>query len=150
MNFLGNKIKLSFTRPKFTKNGNKITCQLKYRIVVPSVNSCSSHKSLGNDSAVVTDFGCGVYNNSVNIPSDFFVATGVAVCNEGDTFDNNLGRKMAEARAESAAYSHAAPIVKKYVQSLAEDLLNMSYDFAAKSDGVRRHNKEYVNDLING
>lgn len=144
MNFEGNKIKLSFKRPKFIKNGNKITCILKYKINVPSV----FERGYRNGGLLTSNTYHSQFYNVNDTSEHCFTATGVAMCRHGDTFNDNLGRKIAEARAESAAYAFATPLVKKYVQSTAESLLNMSYDFAAKSDNVKRHNKEYVNDLV--
>jgi hypothetical protein len=138
MIFDRNDIKVSFDRPKYITEGNKVKCTLNYRVNVPGFR---------HDEDRVTVKG---YNPvAVNTYGDFdlgdkHTAVGVAMCSPGDEFNKKTGREIAEARAEAKAYKHAAKLVKRFVKSVADAYANMALEFEAKADYVQRHNKEYV------
>lgn len=139
MIFDRNDIKVTFDRPKYVTEGNKVTCTLNYRILVPSFQHEDRQytDSRGyNPTAVraIAGFALG----------DMHSAVGVAQCSPDDTFDKKTGREIAEARAEAKAYKHAAILVKKFVQKVALAYVDMAYNFEAKADCIQRHDKEYV------
>lgn len=76
---------------------------------------------------------------------------GVAVCHPEDTFNEEIGRKMARAIAESNAYQNASKILRKrmkVINKIVEDLDLMSLGFQKKADEIKAHNWEYQNSLI--
>jgi hypothetical protein len=138
MIFDRNDIKVSFDRPKYVTEGNKVTCTLNYRVNVPGFRHDEAKMTVKgyNPKAVQAygDFDLG----------DMHTATCVAVCSPTDEFSKKTGREIAEARAEAKAYKHAAILVKKFVKTVADAYASMSLEFEAKADYVQRHNKEYV------
>ena len=127
MYFNSNKIKLSFSRPKYQTVGNTIHCTLQYTVNVP-----------------------GSYSDVVAIVSNdklTFTATGKATWNSSDIFNKWIGRKIANARAEAKAYKHAQTLVKKHVKEVIKRYYDMTLEFDEKADFVQRHNVEYVNEI---
>ena len=130
MVFDRNNIKLSFDRPKYVTENNKVKCILNYRINVPSFVHNEDRFSAINSYG---EFNLG----------EVHTATGVATCGPGDNFDKRVGREIAGARAEAKAYKHAEKLVKKYVKTIVDTYNNMVLAFEAKADHVQRHNAEY-------
>lgn len=136
-----NAIKVSFEKPRYETRGNQVKCTLNYRIVVP----WATHEE---DS--ITRKGYNPTAKNITLIFDMgtkYTAVGTANCSPDDQFNKKLGREIAEARAEASAYRHAAKIVRKYVGDLAAKYADMSLEFEAKADYVRRHNAEYVAEL---
>ena len=127
MYFNSNKIKLSFSRPKYQTVGNTIHCTLQYTVKVP-----------GSYSDVVAI----VANDKLT-----FTTTGKATWNSCDVFNKWIGRKIANARAEAKAYKHAQTLVKKQVKEVIKRYYDMTLEFDEKADFVQRHNVEYVNEI---
>ena len=127
MYFNSNKIKLSFSRPKYQTVGNTIHCTLQYTVNVP--------KSYSDVVAIVT-------NDKLT-----FTSTGKATWNSCDVFNKWIGRKIANARAEAKAYKHAQTLVKKQVKEVIKRYYDMTLEFDEKADFVQRHNVEYVNEI---
>ena len=78
-------------------------------------------------------------------------AKGVAICHEGDTFDIELGKKMARAIAESNAYTNASKRVKKIMHNvfrIANEINEQELDFRIKANEIVVHNKEYMDGLL--
>lgn len=142
MFFDRNNIKVSFGRPQYQTNGNEVKCTLKYRIHVPDM----SHY----DSTVQKNGTLNINPVSTRVIfelGDIHTATGVAKCNDEDTFDKQKGRDIAEARAEAKAYKHAAKLVKKHVAAAVKAYADMVLEFEAKADYIQRHNAEYSAEL---
>lgn len=79
------------------------------------------------------------------------VAKGVAVCSEEDTFNAELGTKIARAIAESNMYTNASKRLEKRMRHLRKRVLDldmMSADFDFKARSVKVHNSEYINNII--
>ena len=127
MYFNSNKIKLSFSRPKYQTVGNTIHCTLQCTVNVP--------KSYSDVVAIVT-------NDKLT-----FTSTGKATWNSCDIFNKWIGRKIANARAEAKAYKHAQTLVKKQVKEVIKRYYDITLEFDEKADFVQRHNVEYVNEI---
>lgn len=141
MIFNRHDIKVSFDRPKYVTENNKVKCTLNYRINVPKfVHYDADFTDSGYNESAVHSYGEFVLGERHTV-------TGVAICGPDDKFNKQVGREIAEARAEAKAYKHAAILVKKYVKAVAEAYANMSLEFEAKADHVQRHNKEYVAEI---
>lgn len=141
MIFDRNDIKVSFDRPKYVTDGNKVKCTLTYRINVPEFNHNEDRfNAKGYNPTAVQAYGQFELG-------DVHTAVGVAVCNPDDTFDKKTGREIAEARAEAKAYKHANKLVKKFVKSVVDAYAGMVLEFEAKADYVQRHNAEYTAEL---
>lgn len=131
-------IKLSFSKPKFQTNGNKIICKLNYHINIPNMFLAEPYmvdgKIMEDAAQVQTLFDLGLMHT----------ATGKAVCSSSDEFDKKTGRAIAVARAEAKAYKHAKLLVRKHIKYVVDFYNDAVLAFEAKADSVQRHNKEYV------
>lgn len=136
MHFNSNKIKIYFEQPKYSRNGNEITCSLRYVIRIPNVKDTRKDSS---ENCYMSSF----------ISMGSYISTGTATCNSEDVFDKQLGRDIAKARAEANAYRHGQRMVDKYVKRMAQTYYDMALEFAEKADHVRRNNAEYVSRLSN-
>jgi len=126
-----NDIKVSFVKEKYETRGNEIRCTLKYVIKVPEFFR-STH-----DTTVGAVFDLGTHT-----------ATGVAICNDRDEFNKQLGRDIANVRAEAKAYRDAQRLVKKYVEVAARGYYEIVQAFDAKADYIQRHDAEYLAELV--
>lgn len=127
MYFNGNKIKISFSRPKYHTVGNEVYCTLQYTVKVPGAYS---------------DMIATVSNDKLT-----YTATAKATCNSDDVFDKQLGRDIANARAEAKAYKHADTLVKKHVRQMVKIYHDMTLDFSERVDFIQKHDAEYVAEL---
>lgn len=134
-----NPIRLSFERPQFKTEGNTVTCELRYSIVN------EPRAIYGENNALTSFVGIGMqraFRQPVN------VATGSAVCSETDSFDKVTGRRIAQARAEAAAYLDARNVMRQHFKNLHKSMLEAEA-FMTKADGVIAHNKEFVKKIGN-
>ena len=127
MYFDGNKIKLSFSRAKYQTVGNTVYCTLQYTVNVPRSFS----------DAIAT-----VVNDKLT-----YTVTGKATCNGGDVFNKQLGREIANARAEAKAYKQAQVLMNKQVKDVIKKYYDMVLEFDEKSDYIQKHNAEYVTEI---
>ena len=127
MYFNGNKIKLSFSKPKYQTVGNEVYCTLQYTVKIPGAYS---------------DMIATVSNDKLT-----YTATAKATCNSDDVFDKKLGRDISRARAEAKAYKQADTLVKKEVQKLVKIYHDMTLDFSERVDAIQKHDTEYVAEL---
>ena len=127
MYFDGNKIKLSFSRPKYQTVGNTVYCTLQYIVNVPGAYS---------DAIVI------VPNEKLT-----YTVTGKATCNGDDVFNKQLGREIANARAEAKAYKQAQTLMNKQVKEVVKKYYDMVLEFDEKADFIQRHDAEYVEEL---
>lgn len=128
--------KLSFTTaPDFKvttskKTGKKvITCILVAKIVTPDIN-------------VVGDplfdlFGWG--ENCITV-------TGKAVCSVNDNFNEEIGKAVARAKAESNAYKIASKMLHSRIL-LLDKVLDAAERFAEKARKVVNHNSGFINQV---
>lgn len=127
MYFNGRKIKLSFSRAKYQTVGNTVYCTLQYTVNVP-----------GSFSDVIAT----VVNDKLT-----YTVTGKATCNGGDVFNKQLGREIANARAEAKAYKQAQVLMNKQVKDVIKKYYDMVLEFDEKSDFIQKHNAEYVTEI---
>lgn len=126
--------KLSFTtEPDFkvttsNKTGKKvITCILMANIVTPNMNV---------DGDLLFDiFSWG--ENSITV-------TGKAVCSINDNFNEEIGKAVARAKAESNAYKIAAKMIHSRI-ILLDKVLDAAERFAEKAKKVVDHNASFIN-----
>ncbi len=127
MYFNGNKIKVSFDRAKYHTNGNEVYCTLQYKVQIPGAYS---------------DMICTVSNDKPT-----YTVTGKAICNGDDVFNKQLGRDIANARAEAKAYKHAQTLVNKQVKEMIKKYYDMAMEFDEKADFIQTHDAEYVAEI---
>lgn len=128
MYFNGRKIKLSFSRAKYQTVGNTVYCTLQYTVNVPGACSDMIATFMPNDYAVYT-------------------VTGKATCNDDDVFDKQLGREIANARAEAKAYKQAQTLINKQVKDVIKKYYDMVLEFDEKADFIQKHDEEYVAEI---
>lgn len=127
MYFNGRKIKLSFSRAKYQTVGNTVYCTLQYTVNVP-----------GSFSDVIA-----IVDNDKLV----YTVTGKATCNGDDVFNKQLGREIANARAEAKAYKQVQVLMNKQVKDVIKKYYDMVLEFDEKSDFIQKHNAEYVAEL---
>ena len=127
MYFNGRKIKLSFSRPNYRTVGNTVYCTLQYTVRVPSSFS-DVIATVDNDKLIYT-------------------VTGKATCNGEDVFNKQLGREIANARAEAKAYKQAQTLINKQVKEVIKKYYDMVLEFDEKADFIQRHDAEYVAEI---
>lgn len=75
------------------------------------------------------------------------VALSTARCHPDDTYDQELGGKIAEAKAEAKAYKVlAAEINKKWdaLMDVVEGIYPMKVNFSSKANRCIKHNAKYI------
>ena len=129
MYFNSSKIKLSFSRAKYKTEGNTVYCTLQYTVNIP-----------GSYSDAIA-----IMNNDEQI----YTVTAKATCNGDDVFNKQLGREIANARAEAKAYKQAQTLVNKQVKEVIKRYYDMTLEFDEKADFIQRHDAEYVAEISN-
>ena len=78
-----------------------------------------------------------------------YTVTAKATCNGDDVFNKQLGREIANARAEAKAYKQAQTLVNKQVKEVIKRYYDMTLEFDEKADFIQRHDAEYVAEISN-
>ena len=129
MYFNSSKIKLSFSRAKYKTEGNTVYCTLQYTVNIP-----------------------GSYSDMIAIMDNdeqIYTVTAKATCNGDDVFNKQLGREIANARAEAKAYKQAQTLVNKQVKEVIKRYYDMTLEFDEKADFIQKHDAEYVSEISN-
>lgn len=129
MYFNSSKIKLSFSRAKYKTVDNTVYCTLQYTVNIP-----------GSYSDAIA-----IMNNDEQI----YTVTAKATCNGDDIFNKQLGREIANARAEAKAYKQAQTLVNKQVKEVIKRYYDMTLEFDEKADFIQKHDAEYVAEISN-
>ena len=109
-------MKLSIVKKEFFVNKNNVICKVRGHL----------HMDGGSRGTVV--------------------AKGMATASPEDTFNLEIGKKIALARAESNLYTEAKKVLNDVIKS-TERTLKDAYEFCEKASGVRRHNKEDIHKI---
>lgn len=124
-----NEIKISFNEPKFhIDRANKVVvCILEGKPQYP--------KRIDYTLTTVTDLRWD--------DIDTIKVKAIAKLSPDDDFDENIGMKVALAKAENKAYTHVCLILKEYMKSINK-IVEQSKDFFYKSANVIEHNDKYL------
>lgn len=119
-----NEIKLSFKEPKYEVNKEKgiVECFLRYEVLYPELLQ-------------------GMFFLGERV---YFYANGVAKANNGDVFDENIGKKISLAKAEKKAYKKISNIIYKRVNQKVVKAVRIASDFVYKANKVSEHNDQYL------
>lgn len=141
MNINRNEIKLVFEPAVFTVNTKKgiVTCVLRYRILIPEISSDGWNDNKKNNSRPLN--GTGFYTGQYD---KVLTSIGMAKCGPDDTFDEKIGKEIAEARAENGAYMTASNKVAALFTFLSEKFYEWSDQFAQKGQAIWNHNENYI------
>lgn len=134
------KFKLKFWEPDYYVNEKKgtVTCVLKFRL--DSVDSSQKDKDAYHAVRCMTE---SVYGEDNPISYRYSV-TETAKLDPKDTFDAEIGKKVARAKAESNAYRFCSKILTKSIEKFTFNLASATSEFIEKASGVVRHNRRYL------
>lgn len=134
------KFKLKFWEPDYYVNEAKgtVTCVLKFRLggVIGSKKDEDAFKAV----RYVTE---SVYGEDNPISYNYSV-TETAKLDPKDTFNAEIGKKVARAKAESSAYKFCSKILTKSIEKFTFNLASAAANFIKKASGVVVHNKRYL------
>lgn len=131
------KLKLSFNEPTFYVNESKktVTCVMGYRLRVKGNNALASAIKYISDEYLVDD------ENAIRYP---FEVSSTAKLNPLDKFDVEIGKKVARAKAESAAYKHISRTLNRSVGKFVRESVELCTEFNCKTFDVCAHNDDYI------
>ena len=138
MNIVRSNFKLSFTEVEFHTNVSRktgktvVTCTLSGTIRQPEI----------------IDQGTMILNALPfwDVLSNFSV-TGKAVCSVKDENQIEIGKAVAQAKAEAKCYETVSKMLHKRVTDGCAILIKALGDFENKADRVIKHNKEYIDQV---
>lgn len=95
------------------------------------------------------DFPTLPYNNRVieKFSLDFineFTVRGVAKCRPGDTYDEQTGCRIAEAKAKLKAFKKAEKIMRTYYENVLSEMRNTEQSISFFEEEYRRENSHYT------
>ena len=124
-----NEIKISFKEPKFhIDRANKVVvCILEGTPRYPKV----------------IDYTFTTITNLRYENVDEIKVKAIAKLSPDDNFDENIGMKVALAKAENKAYEQVCVNLKEYMRSI-NTVINQCKDFFYKSANVIEHNDKYL------
>ena len=134
------KFKLKFWDPDYYVNEKKgtVTCVLNFILV--GVNSSQKDKDVFRAVRYMAE---SVYGDNNPISYSYSV-TETAKLDPKDTFDAEIGKKVARAKAESSAYKFCSKILTKSIEKFTLNLASAAAEFVKKASGVVVHNKRYL------
>ena len=124
-----NEIKISFKEPKFhiDKANKVVVCVLEGTPRYP--------KAIDYTFTTITDL--------MYADVDEIKVKAIARLSPDDNFDENIGMKVALAKAENKAYEQVCINLKEYMRSI-NTVVNQCKDFFYKSANVIEHNDKYL------
>ena len=130
------QFKLSFDEPKFFVNEKRgaVTCVMTYKVK-------------GNPAAMYLVRSMGNLRERDTYDNPFLVgfkSTYTAYVCEGDTFDEEIGKKVARTNAESQAYAHVSNLLGNMINKYYNMLADLHEGFYAKAESVIDHNETYL------
>jgi hypothetical protein len=119
-----NEIKIRFEEPKYEVNLEKgtVECFLRYEVLYPELLK-------------------GMFFLGEKV---YFYANGIAKVNNGDVFDENIGKKISLAKAEKKAYKKISNIIYKRINQKIVKAVRMASNFVYKANKVSEHNEKYL------
>ena len=133
------KIKLSFGSPEYFVNesNNTVTCKLNFRL---NPSDGTRYDSFCNALFELSD---AALKEEESI-RDRWTITETAKLDPADTFDVEIGKKVARAKAESSAYKFMAKKIAKIIDNSYNVIVDSCEQFIEKAAGVKRHNDKYL------
>ena len=124
-----NEIKISFKEPKFhiDKINKVVVCILEGTPRYP--------RTIDYTFTTITDL--------MYADVDDIKVKAIAKLSPDDSFDENIGMKVALAKAENKAYEQVCTNLKKYMSSI-NNIVEQCKDFFYKSANVIEHNDGYL------
>lgn len=124
-----NEIKISFKEPKFhiDKANKVVVCILEGTPLYP----CN------------IDYTFTTITNLRYADVDTIKVKAIAKLNPGDEFNEEVGMKVALAKAENKAYEQVCVNLKEYMRNI-NTVINQCKDFFYKSANVIEHNDKYL------
>jgi hypothetical protein len=124
-----NEIKISFKEPKYhIDRANKVVvCVLTGDVKYPS--------NIDYTNTTITKLYYKDFNE--------ITVKAVAKLSPGDVFDENVGMKVALAKAENKAYEQVCINLKEYIRNI-NIMIEQCKDFFYKSANVIKHNDKYL------
>lgn len=134
------KLKLKFWEPEYYVNEKKgtVTCILKFRM-----DGVKGSQKDEDAFQAVRHMADSVYGEHNPISYRYSV-TETAKVDPKDTFDAEIGKKVARAKAESSAYRFCSKILTKSIEKFTFNLASAAAEFVKKASGVVVHNKRYL------
>lgn len=124
-----NEIKISFKEPKFhiDKVNKVVVCILEGTPLYPKA----------------IDYTINTITNLMYADVAEIKVKAIAKLSPDDNFDENIGMKVALAKAENKAYEQVCTNLKKYMSSI-NNIVEQCKDFFYKSANVIEHNDGYL------
>jgi hypothetical protein len=135
MNITNKDFKISFTNTEFHVNTSGKTG----KTVVTCTLTCVVRQPLIDNGAV--------FNTLALWGPDSFTVTAKAVCSDNDISRVEIGKAVAQAKAESKAYAGVAKFLGDRVTTGCAILAAALGRFEGKAEGVIAHNKKYIDEV---
>lgn len=125
-----NEIKISFKEPKYhiDKANKVVVCILEGEAKYPKA----------------IDYSFTTITNLTFRDVEDIKVKAIAKLSPGDEFDENVGMKVALAKAENKAYEQVCINLKEYMRNI-NTIIEQCKDFFFKSANVIEHNNVYIN-----
>lgn len=123
-----NNIKIRFEKPVYNvdEKNEVVVCTLRYKVDAPPTVVFASESSIHDSPWHMTQ-----------------TVKTVARVKNNDSFDVNVGKKVALAKAENLAYSHVKNWMMLAHKEVVKTVRAMK-DFKDKAEKVKNHNIEYM------
>lgn len=135
---LVSRIKLSFDGdPQFFVNRERGTVACKIR----------SYINLPLELRLLSNYFIFKHNGRERI--NYFTTVGVAKLHEGEVWNEELGRRLAEGKAKKQAYTAGFNFINNVLVDVVKDLRS-AVEFRASMETLREHEVEHLNELVDG
>lgn len=118
------------------KDAGTVTCVLQCNMNLYST-------ALGD---LIRGYSPGSMNYKADLPNGVFVVRGIARCSPDDTFDETVGKRIAESKAKAKAFLTGKAIMQVWIRQL-EKLTSYCYQRAKRCALAAIHEQSHLLDL---
>ena len=146
-----NKEKLSIVKTEYVTNGTTTYCNItfKFRAMPFIVAAFRNHKATTTLKSNVTPNVELVKNNTIKVGEAMFKVKGVAKCNPNDTYDEDLGKRIAFSRAFITGHKKFKHIIFTCYMALSDKIIEMLQNCNTESAIIYRE-IYHLNKLTHG
>ena len=138
-----NKEKLSIVETKYAINDTTTYCEItfKFRVRPFVVAAFRNHGAITALKSNVTPNVELIKNNTIKVGEAMFKVKGVAKCNPNDTYDENLGKRIAFSKTFITGHKKYKFIINMCREALLDKILETDSNYKREKNIIKRETR---------
>ena len=143
------ELRLTEKSVNYTIEDNKVVCEVEFEFSTEPIDNAIAynHRAINIVRGNVTNNKLTRYKGHMQYRTKI-VAKGIAICSPNDTFDENLGKKIAHSKAIIKGYNKYKKILSVSQSSLYDKSVNM-YNNIKRIEKITKREKKHLSNLVN-